>query len=176
MPRMSIFRRSPERSARRSIAIRPRRWSGITASSPRRFPQARLIAFSVKANGNLAVLKTLARLGAGADVVSGGELKKALRGGHPARTHRLLRRRQDESRDAARPRCRHPSVQCRERTGTRSAERGRVRVEQARADHHPRQSGCRCQDPRQDHDRHGGDEIRHSVEPRARRLCTRGAA
>ena len=33
-------------------------------------PAGSLIAFSVKANGNLAVLKTLARLGAGADVVS----------------------------------------------------------------------------------------------------------
>src|ERR1700676_2536900 len=40
-------------------------------------PPDSLVAFSVKANGNLAVLKTLARLGAGADVVSGGELKKA---------------------------------------------------------------------------------------------------
>src|ERR1700756_1402499 len=40
-------------------------------------PPDALVAFSVKANGNLAVLKTLARLGAGADVVSGGELKKA---------------------------------------------------------------------------------------------------
>jgi diaminopimelate decarboxylase len=40
-------------------------------------PKDSLIAFSVKANGNLAVLKTLAKLGAGADVVSGGELKKA---------------------------------------------------------------------------------------------------
>ncbi len=47
------------------------------------FPATSLIAFSVKANGNLAVLKTLARLGAGADVVSGGELKKALRAGVP---------------------------------------------------------------------------------------------
>jgi diaminopimelate decarboxylase len=41
-------------------------------------PKSALIAFSVKANGNLAVLKTLGRLGAGADVVSAGELKKAL--------------------------------------------------------------------------------------------------
>ena len=41
-------------------------------------PKTALIAFSVKANGNLAVLKTLGKLGAGADVVSGGELKKAL--------------------------------------------------------------------------------------------------
>jgi diaminopimelate decarboxylase len=45
------------------------------------FPATSLIAYSVKANGNLAVLKTLAKLGAGADVVSGGELKKALAAG-----------------------------------------------------------------------------------------------
>ncbi|HEY1838016.1 MAG TPA: diaminopimelate decarboxylase [Rhizomicrobium sp.] len=47
-------------------------------------PKGTLIAYSVKANGNLAVLKTLAGLGAGADVVSGGELKKALAAGIPA--------------------------------------------------------------------------------------------
>ncbi len=47
------------------------------------FPKDALVAFSVKALGNVAVLKTLARLGAGADVVSGGELKKALRAGIP---------------------------------------------------------------------------------------------
>ena len=46
-------------------------------------PKGSLIAFSVKANGNLAVLKTLAKLGAGADVVSGGELFKALAAGIP---------------------------------------------------------------------------------------------
>jgi diaminopimelate decarboxylase len=43
-----------------------------------------LIAYSVKANSNLAVIKTLARLGAGADVVSGGELARALAAGVPA--------------------------------------------------------------------------------------------
>jgi diaminopimelate decarboxylase len=48
------------------------------------FPKSALIAYSVKANGNLGVLKTLAQLGAGADVVSGGELKKALAAGIPA--------------------------------------------------------------------------------------------
>jgi len=46
-------------------------------------PTGSLIAYSVKANGNLGVLKTLARLGAGADVVSGGELKKAIAAGVP---------------------------------------------------------------------------------------------
>jgi diaminopimelate decarboxylase len=38
-----------------------------------------LIAYALKANSNIAVLKTLARLGAGADVVSGGEMQKAIR-------------------------------------------------------------------------------------------------
>ncbi|MBL4878167.1 MAG: hypothetical protein JKY78_04665 [Hyphomonas sp.] len=33
-----------------------------------------LIAYSVKSNGNLGVLSTLAQEGCGADVVSGGEL------------------------------------------------------------------------------------------------------
>lgn len=42
-----------------------------------------LVAFAVKANPNLAVLATLARLGAGADVVSGGELARALAAGVP---------------------------------------------------------------------------------------------
>jgi len=42
------------------------------------------VCFAVKANGNIAVLRTLARLGAGADVVSGGELKRALAAGIPA--------------------------------------------------------------------------------------------
>ena len=40
-----------------------------------------LIAYSVKANGNLAVLKTLADEGCGADVVSAGELYRALKTG-----------------------------------------------------------------------------------------------
>ncbi|WP_312163690.1 diaminopimelate decarboxylase [Phenylobacterium sp.] len=43
-----------------------------------------LIAFAVKANSNLAVLRTLARLGAGADTVSEGEVRRALAAGVPA--------------------------------------------------------------------------------------------
>lgn len=42
------------------------------------------IAFAVKANPNLAVLKVLAKEGYGADVVSGGELERALAAGMPA--------------------------------------------------------------------------------------------
>ena len=43
-----------------------------------------LTCYSVKANSNLAILKTFARRGAGADVVSGGELFRALSAGVPA--------------------------------------------------------------------------------------------
>lgn len=43
-----------------------------------------LVAYSVKANGNLAVLATLAGEGCGADVVSGGELLRARKAGIPA--------------------------------------------------------------------------------------------
>ena len=43
-----------------------------------------LVAFAVKANPNGAVLATLAKLGLGADVVSGGELLRALAAGIPA--------------------------------------------------------------------------------------------
>ena len=42
-----------------------------------------LIAYSVKANSNIAVLAALAKLGAGADIVSGGELARALITGIP---------------------------------------------------------------------------------------------
>jgi len=40
-----------------------------------------LVCYAVKANGNLAVLRALASLGAGADIVSGGELYRAMRAG-----------------------------------------------------------------------------------------------
>ena len=46
-------------------------------------PSRPLICFAVKANANLAVLRLLARLGAGADVVSEGELRRALAAGIP---------------------------------------------------------------------------------------------
>lgn len=46
-----------------------------------------MICYSVKANSNLAILALLARLGAGFDIVSGGELRRVLAaGGDPATT------------------------------------------------------------------------------------------
>lgn len=46
-----------------------------------------LICYSVKANGNLSILRYLASLGAGFDIVSGGELQRVLTaGGSPKKT------------------------------------------------------------------------------------------
>src|SRR5204862_490815 len=42
-----------------------------------------VVCYAMKANSNQSVLRTLAKLGAGADVVSGGELKRALAAGIP---------------------------------------------------------------------------------------------
>ena len=45
-----------------------------------------LVCYSVKANGNLAILDLLARLGSGFDIVSGGELERVLvAGGDPGK-------------------------------------------------------------------------------------------
>lgn len=64
--------------SRRSIVDR-------LASLDRAFePLDRLIAYSVKANGNLSILRLLAGEGCGADIVSGGELYRALKAGVPS--------------------------------------------------------------------------------------------
>ncbi|HEV2129949.1 MAG TPA: hypothetical protein VGR27_02540, partial [Longimicrobiaceae bacterium] len=47
-------------------------------------PVPHLIAYSAKANGNLAILRLLGEMGAGADIVSGGELHRARLAGIPA--------------------------------------------------------------------------------------------
>ena len=46
-------------------------------------PVPHLVCYATKANSNLAILRVLAALGAGADVVSGGELRAALLCGFP---------------------------------------------------------------------------------------------
>ncbi len=54
--------------------------TGALAGMPHR------IHYSVKANSNLGVLGVLRRLGAGADIVSGGELRRVLRAGYDPST------------------------------------------------------------------------------------------
>lgn len=53
-------------------------YRGMDAALARALPaQERLICYSLKANSNLALIRLLARAGAGADIVSGGELARA---------------------------------------------------------------------------------------------------
>lgn len=47
-------------------------------------PKPHLLAYAVKANSNLSILRRLAARGCGADIVSGGELERCLRAGIPA--------------------------------------------------------------------------------------------
>jgi diaminopimelate decarboxylase len=64
--------------SKRAIERAYRSYSSALAGFPHR------ICYAVKANSNLAVLETLARLGAGFDIVSGGELYRILRAGATA--------------------------------------------------------------------------------------------
>src|SRR5271168_3169217 len=59
-----------------------------------------LVCYAMKANSNQAVLATLARLGAGMDVVSEGEMRR----GRPGSKDHLFRRGQDARRNGARAR------------------------------------------------------------------------
>jgi diaminopimelate decarboxylase len=61
-----------------SSAIIERSFQGLQKAFEKTSPR---ICYAVKANSNLAVLRLLARLGAGADVVSEGELRRALAAG-----------------------------------------------------------------------------------------------
>ena len=45
------------------------------------------ICYAVKANSNLALLRLIAKLGAGFDIVSSGELERVLRAGEIGRAH-----------------------------------------------------------------------------------------
>ena len=46
--------------------------------------QDTLVCYAIKANSNISVIRTLAKLGSGADVVSEGEIRRALAAGIPA--------------------------------------------------------------------------------------------
>ena len=60
-------------------------------------PVEHLICFALKSNGNLSVLRTLANLGSGFDIVSGGELQRVIAAGRRPATMRFRRRGQTEA-------------------------------------------------------------------------------
>ena len=131
-----------------------------------------LIAFSVKANGNLAVLKTLAQAG------------RRRRCGVGRRTGQGAGRRHSRRTRSCFPASARPRRKCalalddgiyqfnvESEPELLALNEVALQPGQARAGHLAHQSRCRCQDPCQDHHRHGGNQIRHSLRPCARGLC-----
>ena len=131
-------------------------------------PEDTLIAFSVKANGNLAVLKTLARLGAGADVVSGGELQEGAGAGIPAerivfsgvgKTKAEMQLGLDAGIHQFNVES-EPELEALNEVALALGKRAPITIRV--------NPDVDAQDPRQDHHRHGGNQIRHSRGARAR--------
>jgi len=81
-----------------------------------------VVCYSVKANSNLGVLSVLAKAGAGADIVSGGELFRALRAGVPAKKIIFsgVGKSRDELRDALKAEILMFNVESRSEMGVRA--------------------------------------------------------
>ena len=137
-------------------------------------PNGSLIAYSVKANGNLAVLKTLGNLGAGADIVSGGELRKALAAGIAANqiVFSGVGKTKAEMRLALEAGIYQFNVESEPELEALNEVAGALNKK--RTHRHPRQSRCRRQNARENLHRKSGKQIRHPLEPRARSLCAGG--
>ena len=93
-----------------------------------------IICFALKSNSNSAVLRLLGKEGAGADIVSGGELFRALRAGMTAEENRLRRGRQTKGRDRVCSQSRDSDVQCGIRRGTAGDRPGCLRNARKSAD------------------------------------------
>ena len=135
-----------------------------------------LVCYAMKANSNQAVIATLARLGAGADVVSGGELKRALAAGIPAQKIMFSGVGKTARELAAAVDAGIFCINVEFGAGTRIALIGCDSARPHRACVAARQSRHRRQDPSQDRDRKIRKQVRHSDQPRARGLCPCGEA
>ncbi len=95
--------------------------------------QNALVCYAMKANSNQAVLKTLVDLGAGMDVVSEGELRRALAAGTPPQKIIFSGVGKTRAEMALRSGSRHPLLQRRVRARTGGALRSRRIAERTRA-------------------------------------------
>ena len=129
-----------------------------------------LVCYAVKANSNQGVIATLARLGAGADVVSGGELNRVLAAGIAPEKIMFsgIGKTAAELAAAVETGILCVNVESEpelELLSQVASGKGRLRQY-----FDPRQSGCRCENPRQDRYGEVGEQIRHSDQPRPRGL------
>jgi diaminopimelate decarboxylase len=111
-----------------------------------------LVLYAVKANSNIAILKLLAGLGSGFDIVSGGELARVLAAG--AEPSKIVFSGVGKSTD---------EIQCRVRAGARAA----VRTGTRHRCHCQRQpaskSGRRCEDSSLHLDRAEAGQVRRAA-------------
>ncbi len=138
--------------------------------------QDALVCYAMKANSNQAVLATLARLGAGMDVVSEGELRRARAAGVPGdkiifsgvgKTRAEMNLGLDEHILCFNVES-EPELEALSAVAS-ARERGRP-------DRHPRQPRHRRAHPRQDFDRQIGEQVRRADLPRPRSLRARPRA
>ena len=115
-----------------------------------------LICYSIKSNSNLAVLRTLGALGAGMDVVSEGELRRARAAGIPA--ERIVFSGVGKTREEIAYALGEGIFAFNVESEAELRAMSEVAAARGRYGAHrfPRQSGCRRQDPPQDLDRPGG--------------------
>ncbi len=132
-----------------------------------------MICYSMKGNSNQAVIKTMVDLGAGIDVVSEGELRRALALGVPGRkivfsgvgkTAREMALALKEG-IAASTSNRNPNSSCSPVWPSAPASAPPCRSASIR---------CRREDPSQDHDGQGREQVRHLLCESARGLCQGG--
>jgi diaminopimelate decarboxylase len=129
-----------------------------------------LVCYAMKANSNQAVIATLARLGAGVDVVSGGELKRALAAGVPPEKIMFsgVGKTMGELAAAVDANILCIKVESEPELDLLSqvaAAKGASVCVSVRG-----QSRCRRQDPCQDRNRQVGEQVRRSDQPSARGL------
>ena len=171
-PRMSPWPRSRPRSVRPCYIY-------STATLERHFRlfdealagMDHLVCYAMKAASNQAILKVMADLGAGMDVVSGGEYARAKAAGVPGDKivfSGVGKTRDEMRRGAGR---RGAPVQPRIRAGDGSVERGCPVPGRRGPCHRAGEPRRGRQDPRQDRHRQVGEQVRHPDHPCARSLC-----
>ena len=105
------------------------------------------ICYSLKANSNQAVIATFARLGAGADVVSEGEMRRALAAGVPPERIVFAGVGKGAGEMIAGLEAGHPAVQRRIPAGAGAPRPSGAGPGQARPRGAPGQPRCRCPHP-----------------------------
>ena len=132
-----------------------------------------LVCYSIKANSNLSVIRTLAKLGSGADVVSEGEIHRALAAGIPPEKIVFSGVGKTRAEMAFALDAGIFGFNVESEAELRSLSEVAICARCRGADRLPHQPRCRREDARQDLHGQGRAQIRHKLAGGARALRTR---